>query len=224
MTQTRNRLPVFWLCTNDGGIVDDRLSLIVDKILPDRNLTPAVKASSPGARGGVHSEETRCASRNSFRAVFLGFASAAALAAPRCPADAANKPLKIGFVGVTSGPAAAWGTSNVRSMQTLADWWNSNGGVKIGDDTYDIDVVTFDDQKDPKRSIDGMEKMAQEGIHYVVGPNVDDGAAAVRPVAKSRGSSISPTPSRKSSTPSPPPTRCSAWSRAISPARRSTNI
>jgi branched-chain amino acid transport system substrate-binding protein len=30
-------------------------------------------------------------------------------------AQAANETLKIGFVGVTSGPAAAWGTSNVRS-------------------------------------------------------------------------------------------------------------
>ncbi len=29
--------------------------------------------------------------------------------------------------------------------------------------------------------------MAQEGIHYVVGPNVDDGAAAVRPVAEQNG-------------------------------------
>lgn len=95
--------------------------------------------------------------------------------------------LKIGFVGVTSGPAAAWGTSNVRSMQTLADWVNEGGGVKIGDKTYKVDVVTFDDQKDPKRAIAGMEKMAQEGIHYVVGPNVDDGAAAVRPVAEKNG-------------------------------------
>ena len=102
-------------------------------------------------------------------------------------AFAANKVLKIGFVGVTSGPAAAWGTSNVRSMQTLEAWWNEKGGVKIGDDTYDIKVVTFDDQKDPKRAIEGMEKMAQEGIHYVVGPNVDDGAAAVRPVAEKNG-------------------------------------
>ena len=124
---------------------------------------------------------------NSFRAVLIGLASAAAFAAAAIPADAANKVLKIGFVGVTSGPAAAWGTSNVRSMQTLADWWNSKGGVKIGDETYDIDVVTFDDQKDPKRAIAGMEKMAQEGIHYVVGPNVDDGAAAVRPVAEKAG-------------------------------------
>jgi len=99
-------------------------------------------------------------------------------------AFAENAKLKIGFVGVTSGPAAAWGTSNVRSMQTLADMWNGAGGVKIGDKTYDIDVVTFDDQKDPKLAIQGMEKMAHEGIHYVVGPNVDDGAAAVRPVAE----------------------------------------
>ena len=102
-------------------------------------------------------------------------------------AGAANKELKIGFVGVTSGPAAAWGTSNVRSMQTRAAWVNEMGGVKIGGETYDITIVTFDDQKDPKRAIAGMEKMAQEGIHYVVGPNVDDGAAAVRPVAEAKG-------------------------------------
>ncbi len=100
---------------------------------------------------------------------------------------AANKVLKIGFVGVTSGPAAAWGISNVRSMQTRAAWINETGGVKIGDTTYDVEIVTFDDQKDPKRAIAGMEKMAQEGIHYVVGPNVDDGAAAVRPVAERNG-------------------------------------
>lgn len=101
-------------------------------------------------------------------------------------AENADK-LKIGFVGVTSGPAAAWGTSNVRSMETLAAMINEQGGAKIGDKTYDIEIVTFDDQKDPKRAIAGMEKMAQEGIHYVVGPNVDDGAAAVRPVAEQNG-------------------------------------
>ncbi len=95
--------------------------------------------------------------------------------------------LKIGFVGVTSGPAAAWGISNVRSMQTLAAMINDEGGYEIGGTTYTIEIVTFDDQKDPKRAIAGMEKMAQEGISYVVGPNVDDGAAAVRPVAEQQG-------------------------------------
>ena len=117
------------------------------------------------------------------RRALLGTLSAVALSVFAIEANAADT-LKIGFVGVTSGPAAAWGTSNVRSMQTLADMYNSEGGVKIGDKTYQIQIVTFDDQKDPKRAVEGMEKMAQEGIHYVVGPNVDDGAAAVRPVAE----------------------------------------
>ena len=107
-----------------------------------------------------------------------------ALSAVSAGVLAADAKLKIGFVGVTSGPAAAWGTSNVRSMQTLAAMYNDAGGVKIGDKTYELEIVTFDDQKDPKRAVEGMEKMAQEGIHYVVGPNVDDGAAAVRPVAE----------------------------------------
>jgi branched-chain amino acid transport system substrate-binding protein len=100
---------------------------------------------------------------------------------------AASPVLKIGFVGVTSGPAAAWGISNQRSMETRAAWINETGGYTIGDTTYEIEIVSFDDQKDPKRAIAGMEKMAQEGIHYVVGPNVDDGAAAVRPVAEKNG-------------------------------------
>jgi len=125
--------------------------------------------------------------RTALKSMALGAVSTLAIAGMLASAQAENKKLKIGFVGVTSGPAAAWGTSNVRSMQVLGDWMNEKGGVKIGDDTYDIEIVTFDDQKDPKRAVAGMEKMAEQGIHYVVGPNVDDGAAAVRPVAEAKG-------------------------------------
>ena len=126
--------------------------------------------------------------RTTIQVVVLAAVSALAIVATGASSvEAADKELKIGFVGVTSGPAAAWGTSNVRSMQTRAEWLNQAGGVRIGDTTYNISIVTFDDQKDPKRAIAGMEKMAQEGIHYVVGPNVDDGAAAVRPVAEKAG-------------------------------------
>jgi len=103
------------------------------------------------------------------------------------PAFGENPVLKIGFVGVTSGPAAAWGTSNQRSMETRAAWINETGGYDIGGTKYNIEIVSFDDQKDPKRAIAGMEQMAQAKIHYVVGPNVDDGAAAVRPVAEQNG-------------------------------------
>lgn len=122
------------------------------------------------------------------RVVLKSAVAAAALSAFAAgSAWAENPTLKIGFVGVTSGPAAAWGISNQRSMETRAAWINEMGGYTIGGTTYDVEIVSFDDQKDPKRAIAGMEKMAQEGIHYVVGPNVDDGAAAVRPVAEANG-------------------------------------
>ena len=117
----------------------------------------------------------------------VGLLASAASLTMSGAAFAANPVLKIGFVGVTSGPAASWGISNQRSMETRAAWINETGGVKIGNTTYDVKIVAFDDQKDPKRAIAGMEKMAQEGVHYVVGPNVDDGAAAVRPVAEQKG-------------------------------------
>ena len=68
-------------------------------------------------------------------AALAAVASLAVSLADTSPAQAQQKELKIGFVGVTSGPAAAWGTSNVRSMQVRAEWLNEKGGVKIGDDT-----------------------------------------------------------------------------------------
>ena len=133
----------------------------------------------------LHSQGVLFMKKRNFIATSL---LSALMAAGFCSAAlAANPVLKIGFVGVTSGPAASWGISNQRSMETSADLINEAGGVKIGGTTYDVKIVAFDDQKDPKRAIAGMEKMAQEGIHYVVGPNVDDGAAAVRPVAEQKG-------------------------------------
>lgn len=117
----------------------------------------------------------------------LAIACAALSVSFSAPALAANKVLKIGFVGVTSGPKAAWGISNVRCMETRAKWINSEGGITIGGTTYDVDIVTWDTQDNTTRAKEGMEKMVQEDIHYVVGPNTDPTAAAVRPVAEKDG-------------------------------------
>ena len=68
---------------------------------------------------------------------FLKTTAMAALVSLACGGAvyAANPVLKIGFVGVTSGPAASWGISNQRSMETRAAWINETGGVKIGGKT-----------------------------------------------------------------------------------------
>ena len=92
--------------------------------------------------------------------------------------------LRFGFVGTLSGQNAAWGMSNVRSMETSAEIYNQQGGVEIGGKKYQIEIVTFDDAYDPKLAVAGFEKMAQEKISYVVGPNDDAQANAVRPIAE----------------------------------------
>jgi len=83
-------------------------------------------------------------------------------------AVAANPVLKIGFVGVTSGPAASWGISNQRSMETRAAWINETGGVKIGGTTYNVEIVAFDDQKDPKRAIARSSLPKKLSTHWVI--------------------------------------------------------
>ncbi len=109
--------------------------------------------------------------------------SAFAIVAGLGVAQAQDK-IRIGFVGTLSGQNAAWGSSNVRSMQTSAEIYNQKGGYEIGGKKYQIEVVPFDDAYDPKLAVAGMEKMAHEKISYVVGPNDDAQAIAVRPIAE----------------------------------------
>ena len=92
--------------------------------------------------------------------------------------------LRFGFVGTLSGQNAGWGLSNDRSMKASADIYNSQGGYEIAGKKYKIEIVTFDDAYDPKLAVAGFEKMAQENITYVVGPNDDAQAIAVRPIAE----------------------------------------
>jgi len=107
----------------------------------------------------------------------------AATALLGAPAQAATKTLKIGFLGVMSGPSASWGLVNRYCIEVAAKEINKQGGWQIGDDKYMIEVVSIDDRKDPKISVTGAERLVyEEGIKYIIGPNTDATAAAIVPV------------------------------------------
>ncbi len=96
--------------------------------------------------------------------------------------------LKIGVLGVMSGPAASWGLVNRYCAEVTAKMYNAMGGVKIGDEMYTIEVISIDDKNDPKVSIAGAERLTyQEGIKYIIGPNVDTTARAIVPVIEKAG-------------------------------------
>ena len=102
--------------------------------------------------------------------------------------QAANKTLKIGVLGVMSGPAASWGLVNRYCAETTAQMVNAAGGVDIGGERYDIEIVSIDDKNDPKVAVAGAERLVyEEGIKYIIGPNIDTTAAAIVPVIEKGG-------------------------------------
>jgi branched-chain amino acid transport system substrate-binding protein len=104
------------------------------------------------------------------------------------PAMAQENVLKIGVLGVMSGPAASWGLVNRYSAEATAQMYNEQGGVEIGGDKYRIEIVSIDDKNDPKLAVSGAERLIhQEGIDYIIGPNVDTTAASIVPVVEAGG-------------------------------------
>jgi branched-chain amino acid transport system substrate-binding protein len=103
-------------------------------------------------------------------------------------AVAQEKVLKIGQLGVMSGPAASWGLVNKYCIQAAAEMINEEGGVEIDGEKYKIEFVSIDDKMDPKLAVSGMERLVyQEKIKYIIGPNVDTTAASVVPVIEAGG-------------------------------------
>ncbi len=104
---------------------------------------------------------------------------------------AAEKELKIGVLGVMSGPAASWGLVNRYCAEASAKIINDKGGFQIGEDTYKIKIVAVDDRNDPKVSVSGAERLIyEEGIRYIIGPNIDPTSMAIVPVIE-KGKAIS---------------------------------
>lgn len=98
------------------------------------------------------------------------------------PALAADV-LKIGVLGVMSGPAASWGLVNKYCAEATAQMFNDKGGIEIDGKAYTIEIVSIDDKNDPKLAKSGAERLVyQEGIKYIIGPNVDTTAASIVPV------------------------------------------
>ena len=101
---------------------------------------------------------------------------------------AAQNVLKIGVLGVMSGPAASWGLVNKYCAEATAQMVNEQGGVEIDGEKYTIEIVSIDDKNDPKLAVSGAERLVhQEGIKYIIGPNVDTTATSIQPVVEAAG-------------------------------------
>ena len=97
---------------------------------------------------------------------------------------AEQKVLKVGVLGVMRGPAASWGLVNKHAAETTAEMYNEQGGIDIGGEKYRIEVISVDDRLEPELAVEGARRLMQEGIRYIIGPNVDTTAAVIVPLLR----------------------------------------
>ena len=80
------------------------------------------------------------------------------------------KTLKIGCSMPLSGPAAQWSEVIKPAMEIYADLTNEDGGLKIGKDTYKVEMYWADDQYLPEGTSTAVKKLVfEDKVKFIVG-------------------------------------------------------
>lgn len=94
--------------------------------------------------------------------VLLIFTAALTMAALSPPQGLAQETVKIGFNAPLSGPAAAWGLPGMDGITIWLDKVNAAGGLKIGDKTYKVEIVQYDNEGIGSKALLGARKLVLE--------------------------------------------------------------
>ena len=100
----------------------------------------------------------------------------------------AQETIKLGSAISLSGVYSTNGGHTQAGYDMAVDIINSNGGVKVGDKTYDLEIVYYDDESTPARGAQLAERLIQQdGIDFVLGPYSSGMTKAIAPVTEKYG-------------------------------------
>jgi branched-chain amino acid transport system substrate-binding protein len=112
----------------------------------------------------------------------LALAAGVGLAAPA--AHAADV-LTIGAIGMLTGAGSAWGIGLQGGVELAANEVNAKGGLKVGDKTYQVKVLAYDEQYTAAGTIAAYTRMAtQDGVKFIIGPISSVGTIAIKEMAE----------------------------------------
>lgn len=77
--------------------------------------------------------------------------------------------IKVGHVAPLTGGIAHLGKDNEQGARLAVDEINAAGGLKLGDQTYKLELVPEDDKADPKEGTIAAQKLVDAGVVAVVG-------------------------------------------------------
>lgn len=121
----------------------------------------------------------RAPARSTRRALLLS-AGAAALLGTAC---SVNKPLRIGFLGSTSGRMTDLGIGARNGMQLAVDELTAAGGLA----GRPLEVLIRDDEQNGDLARQRLTELFDAGVEFVIGPVTSTMAAAVLPLVVQRG-------------------------------------
>lgn len=102
------------------------------------------------------------------------------LAATSLPGSAEEKTLDIGVSDALTGGAAVYGLPQKNAVQMAADEINAEGGVKVGEDNYMLNVIAYDDKANPTEATNAVRKLIdRDGVKYILGLCCSGSTAAV---------------------------------------------
>lgn len=122
-----------------------------------------------------------------------GTAAVTVLAGATWPAAglAAEKTVKIGFLAPLTGPVAAWGKPGLDGCRIWADRVNEAGGITVGEDSYKVEFVAYDEEYDPSKARTGAAKLIKEdGVQFIMMLGGDPWPGA-QPVVEREGMLVS---------------------------------
>ena len=102
----------------------------------------------------------------------MTFRSAAIVAAMSVAGSAwaAEKTLDIGVSDALTGGAAVYGLPQANAVKMAAEEINAAGGVTIGEDTYMLNVIAYDDKANPTEASNSVRKLIdRDGVKFVLG-------------------------------------------------------
>ena len=99
-----------------------------------------------------------------------------------------TKTLKIGGIVMLTGPASQGGLSCKQAWELVVDKYNSEGGLKVGNDTYMIELIVEDDQMSPEQAASAAEKLiTQDKVNIVIGGLIPNLGRAIYEVTSEAG-------------------------------------
>ncbi|QGX99068.1 ABC transporter substrate-binding protein [Roseovarius faecimaris] len=95
---------------------------------------------------------------------------AAAFALAGTAAFAAEKTLDIGVSDALTGGAAVYGLPQANAVKMAAEEINAAGGITVGDDTYMLNVIAYDDKANPTEASNSVRKLLdRDGVKFILG-------------------------------------------------------